>query len=67
VGASGEPPRGIRTMGEAPRKLTLEQILLYSLASAGLNIMTITVRRAFPHSETIFQPSCGHVTPPVAS
>jgi hypothetical protein len=30
-------------MGEAPRKLTLERILLYSLASAGLNIMSITV------------------------
>jgi hypothetical protein len=43
VGAGGEPPRGIRTMGEAPRKLTLERILLYSLASAGLNIMSITV------------------------
>jgi GPH family glycoside/pentoside/hexuronide:cation symporter len=30
-------------MGEAPRKLTLGRILLYSLASAGLNIMSITV------------------------
>jgi GPH family glycoside/pentoside/hexuronide:cation symporter len=30
-------------MSEAPRKLTLGRILLYSAASAGLNIMSITV------------------------